>query len=242
MGVNSGISKEWKVDTEVGREHVRTKVVHQSGLIASFDAAVKKSYKGDGIWHDLSGKDNHILLTNVSHTSDKRGGLSFASGSIGTSIKPFTDKLTDGYTISAWIKHTGVVSTARTQRYVTIGTEVASIRHATSTAASLQAYAYNTASAIYSIDVANQILTDTYYHIAYSYNRNSGSNNLNLYKNSVLLQSATLVGTLRDNTDITLSSSPEYFEGNIYAMSIYNRALTQQEIKKNYLSTYDRFF
>lgn len=242
MGVNSGISKEWKVDTEEGRQHIRTKVVNQSGLIAAFDASIKKSFRNDGVWYDVSGQDNHLLLSGVTYTSDSKGGLVFGNSSSAVAMKPFTNNFLSGFTVSAWIKHTGVVSTARAQRYVTIEPEVAVLRHNTSSAASLQTYVFNNASVSASVDITNQILANQYYHVVVSYDFNTATNNLDLYCNGVQIGTASLANPIRPNTLFRVSHPSEYFEGNIYAMTIYNRALTQTEIKRNYLSTYDRFF
>lgn len=242
MGVNSGISKEWKVETEEGREHIRTKVVNQSGLIAAFDASIKRSFRNDGVWYDISGQDNHLLLSGVTYTSDSKGGLVFGNGSSAVAMKPFTNNFASGYTVSAWIKHTGVVSTARVQRYVTVEPEVAVLRHNTSSAASLQTYLFNSASVSTSVDIANQILTNQYYHIVASYDFDTSTSNLDLYLNGVQIGTGTLAKPIRSNASFRISHATEYFEGNIYAMTIYNRALTQTEIKRNYLSTYDRFF
>ena len=240
MGVSNGLTTTWKVETEEGREHVRTKLINRSGLLATYDAGVKKSYNGGDTWHDLSGNDNDLLLTNVTYTSDRNGGLSFTSGSTARTKKFFINNLITGFTMSAWIKHTDVVSTARIQRYVTLEPEVASLRHNNSTAASFQAYAFNSASTITSIDSPSRILTNTYYNIAMTY-AFTGTNNVKSYINGSLIGTATLTGTVRVNREISVSSLTEYFQGNIYAMAFYSRPLTDQEIYKNYLATRDRF-
>lgn len=242
MGVNAGVSKEWKVSTEKGREHVRTKVVNQFGLIGSYDASISKSYKNDGMWYDISGANNHLKLTNVGYTSDSKGGLVFGSTSAGDPVIPFANNLTSGITMSTWIKHTGVVGTARIQRYVTLGPEVMCLRHNNTTAASLQAFTYNYLNSVVLNESINQIYTNTYYHLVTTCDFTQATNNFRLYKNGVFLGAATVTLPIKTYTSLSLGGAAEYFEGNMYALSIYNRALTQQEIYRNYLSTYDRFF
>ncbi len=241
MGVTSGLTTAWKLETEEGREHVRTKLINRSGLLATFDASVKKSYNGGNTWHDLSGNNNDILLTNVTFTTDKNGGLSFGSSSTGRTKKFFINNLSTGFTMSAWIKHTGTVDISRAQRYATLEPEVASLRHNNSSAASFQAYVYNTSSVLASIDSPSRILTNVYYNVAMTYSF-TGTNNVKSYINGSFIGATTLAGTARVNREVSIGAiGTEYFQGNMYAMTIYNRPLTDQEIYKNYLATRDRF-
>lgn len=245
MGVDSGMSKDWKLNTEDGREYITTKVVNQDSLIAHYDASVTPSYKGDNFWYDLSGENNHLQLFQTTYTSDKGGGLSFASGSYAVGVKPFIDQLTRGYTVSAWIRHTGTVDTSRTQRYVTGAPEAFCIRHSTTSAADLMGYSIGTNSTLVAQNFTNQIFTGNYYNVVLAWDATATPDTFSVYNNGVRLgtSAAFLATVLRSTTFLMVSDNggAEYFEGNMYMMSVYNRCLTQSEIYRNYLSTYDRF-
>ena len=59
MGVFAGIEPTWAAQTDVGRTHIATKGIVQSGLVLNLDAGVSSSYPGSGTtWTDLSGNGN----------------------------------------------------------------------------------------------------------------------------------------------------------------------------------------
>jgi hypothetical protein len=210
----------------------------------NIDAGVLSSYPGTGnTWTDLSGNGNTGTLTSTSYTTDAGGGIYFSS-SDSFAVFNATLNFSGGFTLETWIKHTGVVSTARIQRYMTIESspfEGPVLRHGISSTASLHGYLYDSGSNFREIDVAGQILTNTYYHLVYTYDGTT----FRLYKNNV--QVGTLVATVTLPTLVTRQTlsgqgGGEYFEGNMYVARYYNRALTATEIQQNYLATKSRYF
>jgi hypothetical protein len=214
----------------------------RDGLVLDLDAGISASYSGSGTtWTDLSAAGNIATLASTSYTTDAGGGIYFSSSSSSASFTG-TLNFSGGFTLETWIKHTGVVSTSRTQRYMTINSsplEGPVLRHNSSTNASLHAYIFDSGNNIREIDVAGQILTNTYYHLVYTYDGTT----FKLYKNNS--QVGTLVSTVTLPTLSGGGSLPpggtEYFEGNMYAARYYNRALTATEITQNYNALKHRF-
>ena len=214
----------------------------RDGLLLNVDAGNLSSYPGSGTtWTDLSGSGTVVNLSSTSYTTDAGGGIYFSSSA---SSAGFTATLnfSGGFTLETWIKHTGVVSTARVQRYMTISSsplEGPVLRHNASTNASLHGYLFDSGSTFREIDVAGQILTNTYYHLVYTYDGTT----FRLYKNNV--QVGTLVATVTLPTiGTTHSLAPggvEYFEGNMYVARYYNRGLTATEVSQNYNALATRF-
>lgn len=65
MSVHGGPAKWWTTGTDIGRRHIATKGIVQSGLILNLDAGASTSYPGSGsTWSDISGNGNHFTLYN----------------------------------------------------------------------------------------------------------------------------------------------------------------------------------
>ena len=81
--------------------------------------------------------------------------------------------------------------------------------------------------------------TGRWYHIVASYNRNGGSNNLNLYIDGVKVASLTKTAAMGTNShNLTIGArrqgKSEFFDGAIDNVMIFNKALSQQEIDTLY--------
>lgn len=207
-----------------------------SGLNLYLDAGYISSYPGSGnFWYDISGNSFTASLSGTDYTTDAGGGIVFGSGDTGSlPAAPFTFT-GGGFTVSIWLKHTGVVSTARTQRYFTLSTSSGAsegpvVRHNASSAASLHGYLYDTNSTFQSIDISNQIFTNTYYNVVYSYNGST----FKLYNNKNTVGTLNASISLRPAFQGLLGNATEYFEGNMYIVQYYNRSLTDAEVATNF--------
>ena len=144
--------------------------------------------------------------------------------------------------MEVWIKHTGIVSTSRTQRYFSMGsspTEGPVIRHQNSSNSSLHGYIFDASNTFRSIDVANQIFTNTFYHLIVTYD----GSNMRIYNNNN--QAGILAGSFTLPTPAftyTLGlTAGEWFEGNMYIVRYYNRGLSAAEISQNFNDQKARF-
>ena len=216
----------------------------QRGTKSNYRRPVKTTgtiIKREERWWGL-GNSLNAALSGTSFTSDAGGGIVFGSGDTGSIPSGLTFSGTGtGYTISVWLKHTGTVSTARTQRYFTLGaasgSAAAVLRHSTATNSNLHAYSFDSGNTIREINIDNQIFTDEYYNLVSVYNGTS----ITVYKNGVEAGNVVTSFTLKTPSTATLSQTTEYFEGNMYSVQYYNRPLGASEITQNYNALKGRY-
>jgi len=217
----------------------------QDGLVLNLDAGVDESYSGGTTWRDLKGGNNSSFqnMTDASYTSDNAGGISLSSTN--DYISGGDTSFVNGHnTICVWYKATGVPS----HNDVAGGVHFCQSNaydHGIITNHSWanQTFGYGT--------VINQPLR--------SANGTAPNNQVNfcvgLWNGSQL--QIWINGEFSTSTNYTSSpqvSSPayqigrwgwtswyRYFNGLIYNVQLYNRALTGDEIARNYNATRHRF-
>lgn len=112
MGVHAGVEPTWASQTDVGRTHIATKGVVQSGLVLNLDAGASSSYPGSGTtWTDLTGNSNTGTLTNgPTYSSSNGGSIVFDGTDDYVSFSSTTQSLgltsSNGATLSCWLKLT----------------------------------------------------------------------------------------------------------------------------------------
>jgi hypothetical protein len=198
------------------------------GLSLCLDAANSKSYPGSGTtWTDLSGRGNNGTLVNgVGYNSGNLGSLSFD----GVNDYANNGAITTGGKISvnSWIKiNTGgilqhIVDSSSNSWHLAILIDN-------------RPYFWNGSTYHQSAQILS---TSTWYMIT-----GVQSSTLDIYVNGVLSQS------LSSNVNITTNNvnlgrwqnGGRQYNGNIAQVSIYNRALTAQEIQQNFNATRSRY-
>ena len=211
------------------------------GLVLCLDAGNPLSYtSGDSVWKDLSGNGNNGTLVNgVGYNSSNGGSLSFDGvNDYVSGTNNITLQLVNDLTVSAWVKlgdaaNQGIVEKMNSSyNGYGITKQNGFFKFWT---ASNNNYTYTNSNTTYVAD------NNWYYVVG---RRMSGTNRL--FINSILQldsQSAPLsdsgqiyvVGRYYSNVD------NYYLGGNIAQVSIYNRALTPQEVQDNYLATKGRY-
>lgn len=216
-----------------------------NGLIFYLDAGNRKSYPGSGTtWTDLSNTANNGTLTNMDGTnfnSANAGTLTFDGTNEYVSVSDSSSLDVDYVTLSCWFKTSQVRNSEIVMKNNAVNTSIC------------YGFQIFEDSFIYShINTStggwNEIPTDTYqintwYNLCLTYNGSS----FITYLNGVLKTTTSTTGTIiKNNQNLyigspnnTLDDSP-YF-GNISQVSIYNRALTQSEIKQNFNAIRSRF-
>jgi hypothetical protein len=210
-----------------------------SGLVLYLDAGNPASYPGSGTtWYDLSGRGNNgILINGPTYSSANGGSLSFDGvddyvdcGKTATQLGVYDAD----YTFDAWVYPTDFTLSDKTM----FGTD--------QTGAARQGlHLVFRGGSIYQGHFASDFSAGTgtlnaWNHICFTYVKSSGL--ASIYKNGVLQGSGTIssfIGTA--NILIGRWASIRYFNGNISQASIYNRALTAQEIQQNYNALRGRF-
>ena len=216
----------------------------KNGLVLALDAADKNSYIGSGtIWKDMSGNNNNATLINGPTFSSEKGGCIVFDGTNDYAQVEHTPLLSGfSQTISLWYKYTAM----KQGILIVSKTDTGSL--------------YNNGYIISQDDNAMYMtlrISGTSYTISYNggqigiwYNlvlTFSSSGTLRGYINGVLFQSTSLPFITSFTTEpLRIANSvsyvwPDYFNGAISNLLIYNRQLSNTEISQNYNTTKKRF-
>ncbi|CAB4129668.1 Concanavalin A-like lectin/glucanases superfamily [uncultured Caudovirales phage] len=222
-----------------------------NGLVLYLDAANTKSYvSGSTSWNDLTINSNNGTLTNgPTFSSGNRGSIVFdgiddrvsQSSSINTG---------QNFTVSSWIYPTLL---GATRRAIAGNSYPFSFRDGwlfcTAGGANNTFFISIGADASYKVAAANTLNTNEWSFVTAVVQNGGGS--IDLYKNGLIITSfaASLItsGTVTYNTSQfnvgfrTVGGTTDPYTGNIAQVSIYNRALSADEILQNYSATKSRF-
>jgi hypothetical protein len=224
--------------------------VVESGLVLALDAANRKSYPGSGTtWTDLSGNGNNGTLVNgVGYNSANLGSLSFDGVDDNGSFPINLLNSVENFTLSFYVKRDSSKLNG-------------SIFSAVLGPGNLDLFNLGFNSVYTNLNNI-QFRYFNYFNEAPSFNIQTDLNNYNwnyivllrdgntfgLYVNGVIKTSISDVLIPRNIPGLKIGVSSGaggnawgYFKGNIAQVSIYNRALTAQEIQQNYLATKSRF-
>ena len=221
------------------------------GLVLCLDAANPRSYPGSGnSWLDLSGNGNNGTLTNgPTYSSANGGSLVFDGSNDYVDVIETTNTFSGSFSVSLWY-YAKIDTGGYRIFFETNGYRVSS-------GAGLAMYQYNNFWSIWGRPTTNGSNTNMI-------NTSAGSLGLNVWKNITLtrdINTGSLVLYLNGVSSGSYSGNTAYYyelnttrkynigggrtqyfsNSNISQVSIYNRALTPQEIRKNYLATKSRF-
>ena len=207
------------------------------GLVLYLDAANTKSYPGSGTtWSDLSRGRNDGVLTNSPTFNSANGGSIVFDGNNDYVITNFTSSLLD-FTVCAWFKEniTSNYSRIVDKSYINgfwLGKQFGSNN--------TWGGGVKQASDPYGVYIT---LTPNVWHFICISRSNTS---LFIYGDGVTnTNSTTVSNTALDSTQLRIGGSDQqvgdYFRGNISYVSIYNRALSTQEIYQNYNTTKNRY-
>lgn len=215
-----------------------------SGLVLHVDAADRNSYIGSGTsLRDLSGANNNGTLTNgPTFSTDKNGAIVFDGADdyvdLGAGAGTL-DQLSNVITIQAMINTSvpnnrlTIYSTGYTGQGIMFGTSGP-------TPGGLEIY-YPSVFVAYT--AGNLISANTWHHVAYT-RSGTGAGTHAFYVNgvsqSLSLDTASNFAAISTNKYIGYRAGVLY-NGSIACMSIYNRALAQQEISQNFNAVRGRF-
>jgi len=212
------------------------------GLILCLDAASKRSYPGTGTaWTDLKEGNSGTLTNGPTFDAENGGSLTFDGANtyvdLGTSIDTNVP-----ISVSCWFKadqeqrYQGLVSRADgSTSFRNFILYISNIDGDGGFGTYINAHR----------KVLGVISTNTWYNGCFTLD---SSNNLKLYLNASLVKSDTSVSYTDQSSDKLLvgefqagAGSDYPLDGNISNVSIYNRALSADEIRQNYLSTKERY-
>lgn len=233
------------------------------GLVLCLDAANTKSYTGSGTtWSDLSGNENNgTLINGVGYSTDNNGVMVFdgvpgdSAVSIPTAFLPnqlFADS-GGSWSVSCWFRfpispsgsRTGNASWALVGRaggIATGGTWMIYVGSETDT--TYGAYApFKVASTVRGAVtvMSDSVNTNTWNNVVITWNGSSGNYYFNTQSGALNVGTATLQNYTEFYIGSTSNLGSHYYEGDIPAVYIYNRAISASEVKQNYSALRGRF-
>ena len=210
-----------------------------SGLILSLDAANRKSYPGTGTtWFDRSGNGNHGTLTNGPTFSSANGGSIVFDGTNDWANFPSNSNYNVGtrdFSIFCWIKSNNKNNYQTILSLDNAANGNGIILYTNVTNGVLRTWVGNVAQNG-SIDITN----NTWNYIGIVKISGSVTHYINSVSNVTFVSSNSVVS----NQNLRLGSydgAGYMYNGNISQVSIYNKALSQSEIKQNFNATKSRF-
>jgi hypothetical protein len=204
------------------------------GLVFSLDAGNSRCYSGSGnIVNGLISGIGGTLINGVGFGTANNGHFVFDGTNDQIQISQVGNALLSGsqdFTISAWVQSSGGTGTI----------------FANYLAGNLQvlyspnyiglwlngAVAYANTATYYSANIVNLVAQ-----------RSSGTN-ITIYLNGQVIKTGTSNSTIGTTQDFRIGANTangELFQGKLYNLHVYNRALSAQEIKQNYNATKKRY-
>jgi hypothetical protein len=224
-----------------------------SGLVLALDAANIKSYPGSGtVWSDLSGNGYTGTLTN---------GPTFDSGNGGSIVFDGVDDTSDfgnilqlgleSRTYCCWYKMNSTSQTDFASLISKTDNDATAYRQALgfSSTGNFRIVLRGESNVNYDTITTNPKIDTNWHYLVWVINRTSS---YFLYQDTILLDSLSIsaissqnfqlnrplrIGSYNNNTNNPIL----FFNGNISQVSIYNRALTAQEILQNFNATRGRY-
>ena len=220
----------------------------EDGLVFCVDAANKKSYPGAGTtWTDLTANKDNGTLTNMDATNfsnDSAGSLSFDGANERIQFNSTTMPSAYPFSLSAWIKTTTLTggdfrtvaafgNTSSNTSFAILGVDKNTSRARWTIRAGSTALA-----------IGGSAVNDGKPHLLVGVSASASDHRI--YVDGVLIATSTSsIGTNTYNTfnvgALQRSSAIQFFDGNIYLIHFYNRALSASEVLQNYNATKWRF-
>lgn len=223
---------------------IRGPKIIKSGLVLALDAADRNSYIGSGtIWRDMSGNNNNATLISGPAFSSEKGGCIVFDGTNDYAQVENTSLLSEfSQTISLWYKYSAIKNSAP----LVTKTDTGSLYNEGYIAGQDNNTMFVTlrlSGVSYSISY-NGGQIGVWYNLVFTF---ASSVALRGYINGVLFQSTNLplISTLttqplRIGNSVSFAF-PDYFNGAVSNLLIYNRQLSNTEILQNYNATRKRF-
>jgi len=205
------------------------------GLVLCVDAASKRSYPGTGTtWTDLVGGNNGTLTNGPTFDAENGGSIVFdGSNDYVNCGQNFSITSNNSFSLSVWVSPS---STGSWQGILQRGRN----------AGDWYGIWQNGSKFIFGISGSNlssslNLSVGLIYNVTVTQNTSGRK----LYINGVLDTSTSVYYSGSDpSAPLTVGSAyygSEYFNGKIFVALVYNRTLTADEIRQNYLSTKERY-
>ena len=221
----------------------------ENGLVLYLDAGRKSSYPGTGpILTDLSGNGNNGTLVNGVEYNSTNGGSLIFNGVNAYGRVLDSDSLdfgTSNFTVSVWFRRSSNATTNLRLISKGAGSDIANAANA-----GFAFFGGNTWLGILVNPTGTRVAPpgmpislDTWTNAIFVMDRGVS---MRSYKNAILIGStSTPTGSVSGTSNLIIGASQDgtglYWAGEISNISIYNRAITLEEIQQNFNATKGRF-
>lgn len=219
----------------------------KDGLVLYLDAANPKSYPGTGTsWFDLKGSNNGTLVNGPVYNSSNNGYFSFdASNDYATVPHNNNINLVNNVTLETWLKYTTTSNT------VLIEKSNNNDHYQLQIFSNVQGSPGISGQLVFMLQpnsnnwvVSGMVTNDgNWHHVVGTYDR--AVSTAKIYVNGILrnTNSSILNGPTSNTQPLLIGSrsGTAGFGGSISNIKIYNRTLTEQEIKQNFNATRGRY-
>jgi hypothetical protein len=216
------------------------------GLVLCLDAGNRDSYPGSGtVWRDLAGRGLNGTLTNGPTFNSNNGGSVVFDG-VNDYVNLGDLDLSSSFTLSLWFKGSttqpdtfcGLFNKSNSSNFGNWGL------YGDANSSYVRFGFYNTSSS--QREVSNSSFNDIKANIWVNYVGTYDFSNLRLYRNGIQIASAAESSTPENNNNTAsigyrVAGNDFAYSGLVSIASIYNRALTPQEVLQNYNATKGRF-
>lgn len=253
MSVYAGPADWWTDRTNIGRTHIATKGVVQTGLVFNLDAGVSSSYAGSGsTWNDLSANPINGTLSGGTFSSKNGGTITAGTatlvnmGNLATNSKlsltqnfsieqvfePSGYQPSNYYGLTNQLLAKGTSATYNYQTQVSADNTVTFIKR-TSGGEGLQYHSFTVPSMLGKVNVLTFVI--------------SSNTTVICYMNGSLIGSMSITGAAIEalaNDPVLISwngTSDIPFKGNYYSCRVYNIALTAAQVSQNFNALRGRY-
>jgi len=215
--------------------HQATKGIVQDGLVLNLDPAVKDSYDTGTTWRDLSENGNNVSLVNSPTWAKTKGGIFEFDGSndrgdvaLSTYSSFSTFFFIRYMSIAGW---NFAIDTLNSTHQMTF--------HATSSGGGDIAVIGPGNSTVITIDSYSNLSTKNWFYFGATYNGST----VTAYKNGISVGSTSATG----NINMSRTGIAARYNGGLYnrvdfgPIHMYNRALTSDEVARNFNVMRHRF-
>ena len=219
------------------------------GLVLCLDAANARSYPGTGTtWTDRSASGYDGTLTNMdasNFSGDNGGSFSFDGSNEYITMGDVSSlKLTTSFTLECWAKTTGVSNVRTIAGNIDTTSDNCNYRIALTNGNALAVGQFTSGGAFKNTSITGPS-NNTWNHYALTWD----NNNLIIYLNTIP-SSANYSGFTPDTNSTNFfvgrftaggGSANDRWHGQQSFVKVYNRALTADEVRQNYLATKGRY-
>ena len=218
-------------------------------LVFCVDVANIRSYPKTGTTlYDLKGANNSSIINGAYYDSSNIGNFTFDGANDYIQLsQDISSSMYSGYTMNIIMSKAASGSEYHVfNQWGQAGTGNASWTVFTTTDNKIRMFHYGPQGTKY-VESSSTFEINTIYNIVFTWNGTLNSNGFKIYIDGALDISSTMTGSLQISTNYDpvfgheAFSNTLDFNGKIYLTSLYNRALTADEVRQNYEATVGRF-